>query len=477
MWRGFEAEAPDAWLDDQLLALDLAGVHEMCDPSGYGIPEFRGAFFANASGDGTNATHEMCELSSPEPSIELPGSRMTFASPPRFDRGSVLAASEFQRSFQSADSDVNLATASKALARATFPVGVNEPGKEDNATSFQWIGSPVSNPVSPVSPTENLTARWGMSNPPDPLLIPNHLQLRRENEPLIALTTSSIVSSSSNVRSSHAFSLSSAEQWSNDMMNTNENIFNDDQSHASGVGLRNCHSGSTRTQVEELRDLVKVVNNEWMQRLTLAPDLHRRCAGFSPRELFAEGLKSLEQCLCNNVPRDFMKAFALMHVAFAAAYILHRDDDSYCWSTFFQDALNWKLSLSGQDDQAAFLGVMDLWWQRELSFETPLLTNAGPALGYIETQQDLADGLTMTVTDILRNGRIIRNCVEFLNGMSNPILPSWYSLANHNDRVQRSGHYRKKFAIPLRCNGFERAKQGAHCRAYDRDNHRTSSKT
>ena len=475
MWRGFEGEARDAGLDGQLLALDLAGIHEMCDSSAYGFPDFQGASFASAFWDGTNAMPEMCDLSNPEPSIELPGSRMTFASPPKFERGSVPAESDFHRPFHSADTDSNSTTASKALARATFPVGVNEPGKGDDATSFQWIESPVSDPVSPVSPTENHTARWNLCYPPDPLLIPKHLQLKRDNEPLIALSTSDILSSSSNVRSSHAFSLSSAEQWSSDLTNTNENIINDDPSHASCDGPWNCHSGSTRNQVEELRDLVKVVNNEWMQRLTLAPDLHRRCAAFSSRELFAEGLKSLEQCLCYNVPRDFVEVFALMHVAFAAAYILHRDDSSYCWSTFFQDALNWKLSLSGQDDQAAFSGVMDLWWQPEISFDTSLTSNVGPALGYIETQQNLADGYTMRVMDMLRNGKIIRNCVEFLNGMSNPVSLSRYSLPNQKARLQRNGHYRKKFAISPRCNGFECAKQGVHGGAYDRDDHPTSS--
>ena len=278
LWRGFEIKARDAWLDDQLLALDLAGIHEMCDPSAYGFPGFQGASFASTSGDGTNAMHELCDLSVAEPSIELPGSRMTFASPPKFDRGSVLPASESHRSFQSPDPDSKLTTASKPLARATFPVGVNESGTEDDATSFQRIGSPISNPVSPVSPIENLTARWRLSNPPDPLLIPKQLQFRRDNEPLMALTASSVVTSSSDIRSSHAFSLSSAEQWSSDLINTDETIFNDDQSHASCVGLGNRHSGSTRTQVEELRDLVKVVNDEWMQRLMLDPDLYRQCA-------------------------------------------------------------------------------------------------------------------------------------------------------------------------------------------------------
>ena len=454
MWGDFEAEARDTGLGDQLLALDLAGIYEMCDSSACGFPDFQEASFASISADGTNAMFELCDSSNPEPSIELPASRMTFASPPRFDRGSVLAASESHQSFPSANFDLNPTTASKALARATFPLGVNEPAKEDNATSFQWIGSPTPDSVSPISPTENLTARWNLSNPPDPLLVPKHLQPRRNNELLRALTTSSIMSSSSNVRSSHAFSLSSAEQWSSDLMNTNENIINDDPSHASCGEIWNCQTGSTRTQVEELRDLVNVVNHEWLQRLTVAPDLHRRCAAFSSRELLAKGLKSLEQCLCDNVPREFVEVFALMHVGFAAAYILHRDDDSYCWSTFFQDALNWKLSLSGQDDQAAFLGVMDLWWQPQLSFETTLVANVGPALGYIETQQDLADEFIMRVIDMLRKGKIIRNCVEFLNGMSNPILRSRYSLPNQNARLQRSGHYRKKSAISPWCDGF-----------------------
>ena len=393
----------------------------MCDPSAFTFPEFQGASFASASEDDTNTMPEMCDSSIPETSIELPGSRMTFASPPKFDRGSVLAVSEVHQSFHSVNSDFDFTSASEALARATFPVDVNEPRKEYNATSIPWIGSSFSDPVSPVSEPKNVTARWSLSNPPDPLLIPEHLHLKRDKKPLIALNTSSIVSSSSNVGSSHAFPLSLAEQWSSDVMNTSENTINDDPSHASRGGLWNCHSGSTRTQIEELRDLIKVVNHEWMQRLKLAPDLQRRCVAFSPPELFAEGIKSLEQCLCDNMPRDFVEVFALMHVAFAAAYILHKDDGSYCWNSFFQDALDWKLSLSDQNDQAAFLGVMDLWWQPGLSSETSLMTNIGPALDYIEIQHDPADGLPMKVVEMLKNGKIIRNCAEFLNGMSNTI--------------------------------------------------------
>ena len=428
MGRDSEAKAREAGLDDQLSALDLAGIYAMRDPSAYGFPKFQGSSFASASGDDTNAMPQMSDMSICKPSIELCGSRMIFAPPPELDRDTLPAAWESPGSFHLADFDSNSPTASKNLARATLPVGVNGSRKDDNATSFQWIGSPESNPVSPVSPTEAGVARWRLSNPPDSLLIPQHLQLEGDSTPLIAPTTSSIVSSSSDVGSSYAFSLSSTEQCSSDMMYTSENDINGHRSHAICGGPWGCHTGSTRTQVGELRDLVKVVNNEWMHRLTLTSDLHHRCAAYSSPELFVEGFKTVEKCLCGNIPRDFMEVFALMHVAFAAAYILHRDDGSCRWSTFFQDALCWKFSLTGQDDQADFLAVMDLWWQPELSFETLSITNVGPASGYIETQQDLADCFPIRVMDKLRNGGIIRNCVEFLNGMSYPILPFPYSL-------------------------------------------------
>ena len=477
MWSDFEVKAREAGPDDQLLALDLAGIYEMCDPSAYGFAKFQGASFASASGDDTNAMPEMSDMSIRKPSIELPGSRMTFTPPPKYDRGSVLVEWESHRSLHPADFDSDSATASKALAGATFPVGVNDSEKGNNATSFQWVGSPVSNPVSPVSPTENMMSRWRLSNPPDPLLIPQHLQVKRDNKPLIAPTTSTIVSSSSNTGSSHALSLSSVEQWSSDLMKTEQSIINGDPSHASCGGLWERHSGSRRTQVEELRDLVKVVNNEWMQRLKFAPDLHHRCAAFSSQELFVEGLKTLENCLCDTIPGDFVEVFALMHLAFAAAYILHRDDGSYCWSTFFQDALCWKLSLSGRDDRTAFLAVMDLWWLPELSFETSPITNVGPAPGFMETQQDPADWFPTRVMDKLRNGRIIQNCVEFLNGMFYPVVLSWYSLPDQSARLQRSCYHGEKCAMSPWCIGFECTKQGAHCRAYDRDNHTTSSTT
>ena len=477
MYGDFEALVREAGLDDQLSALDLAGIHEMHGPSAYEFAEFGGVSLASASGDDTNAMTEMYVWSIPEPSIELPGSRMTFMSQPKCDSGFVPAAPELHQFFGSADSDSGLAAASKAVPRATFPVSVTDSGKEDNATSSHWMGSPVSDPVSSVSPRENVEARWRLSNPPESLVIPNHPQLRRDNKPLIAQTTFNTVSSSSNFGPPDAFSLSSAEPWSSDWMNTEDNIINDDPSHASCGGLPNRNSGSTRTQVDEYRDLVKVVNNEWMQRLVLAPDLRDRCAAFSSRELFAEGLETLQKCLRDNIPRKFVEVFALMHLAFAAVYILHRDDGSYCWSTFFHDALDWRLSLSDQNDQAAFLAVMDLWRQRELSLDTSPITNVGPAFGYVETQQDVVDWFSIKGMDMLRKGEIIGNCVEFLNGTLYPVLLSRYSLPNQNARLQRSGYYREKLAISLWCISFECAKQGTHCRAYDRDNHTTSSKT
>lgn len=413
----------------------------MRGPSAYEFAEFGGVSFASASGDDTNAIPEIYDWSILEPSIELPGSRMTFTSQPKFHSGFVPAAPGFHQFFGSADSDSGLTAASEVTPRAIFPVSVTDSGKENNATSSHWMGSPVLDPVSAVSPRDNVEARWRLSNPPESLVIPNHLQLRRNDKPFIARNTFSTVSSSSNFGPSDAFSLSSAEQWSSDWMNTEDNIINDDPPHASCGGLSNRTSGSTRTQVDEYRDLVKVVNNEWMQRLVLAPDLRDRCAAFSSRDLFTEGLETLQKCLRDNIPRKFVEVFALMHLAFAAAYISHRDDGSYCWRTFFHDALDWRHSLSDHNDQVAFLVVMDLWRQPELSLDTSPITNGGPAFGCLETQQDVVDWFSIKGIAMLRKGEVIGNCVEFLNGTLYPVLLSQYSLPNQNARLQRSGYH------------------------------------
>lgn len=118
----------------------------------------------------------------------------------------------------------------------------------------------------------------------------------------------------------------------------------------------------SRTQVNELQALVHVVNNEWMQGLLPSSDLYMRCSSLSPRTLFAKGIETLKTWLCNKLERTFEEVFSFMHIAFAAAFILHHEDKSYCWDAFFQDTLQLQHALVDREGKCLFLTAVERWW-------------------------------------------------------------------------------------------------------------------
>lgn len=117
-----------------------------------------------------------------------------------------------------------------------------------------------------------------------------------------------------------------------------------------------------RTQVEDLLGLVRIVNNEWMQRLLPSPELHIRCSSLSARTLLAKGIYTLKNWLCGKLESNFEEVFSFMHVAFAAAFILHHKDESHCWDAFFQDALQLQHAMVDREGKLMFVTAMDRWW-------------------------------------------------------------------------------------------------------------------
>lgn len=117
-----------------------------------------------------------------------------------------------------------------------------------------------------------------------------------------------------------------------------------------------------RTQVEELLGLVSIVNNEWMQRLLPSPELHIRCSSLSARTLLAKGIYTLKNWLCGKLESNFEEVFSFMHIAFAAAFILHHKDESHCWDAFIQDALQLQHAMVDRDGKLMFVTAIDRWW-------------------------------------------------------------------------------------------------------------------
>lgn len=129
--------------------------------------------------------------------------------------------------------------------------------------------------------------------------------------------------------------------------------------HKSYLGT---NPAQTRTQVEQLRELVCIVSSEWMQRLLESRELYIRCSSLSARTLFAKGIYTLKIWLCGKLERTFEEVFSFMHISFAAAFILHHEDESYCWDSFFQDALQLQHALVAKEEKLLFLTAMDRWW-------------------------------------------------------------------------------------------------------------------
>ncbi len=115
----------------------------------------------------------------------------------------------------------------------------------------------------------------------------------------------------------------------------------------------------TGTQIEQLRDLIEIVNTEWLGRMISDQGVWLQCSELSVHDLFEGGINTLQHVLKDNLSLAFKDVFALIHVALAAAYILHRDDDEpYYWTAFLQDAFHWQLTLSSKDDRTRFINAM-----------------------------------------------------------------------------------------------------------------------
>lgn len=196
---------------------------------------------------------------------------------------------------------------------------------------------------------------------------------------------------------------------------------------------------TTKSQVEELCEMVRVLNEEWMRRCHSTPDLVLRASAVSPRSLFEIGAQTLQHIFRGVLPSTFDAVFALAHVSCAIAYIMHRDDTSHCWNEFFQDILKWQHLIPNESDAGLFIRFVNLlWWPQGSSAnlscgeyfldETSgtLVPLRRPAVGFggpsstetIKMQPPRWPTKTapMPVLNSLKNGAVLQECLSFLDG-------------------------------------------------------------
>lgn len=125
---------------------------------------------------------------------------------------------------------------------------------------------------------------------------------------------------------------------------------------------------STQSHVEELRETVRIFNEEWLRRCQSIPDLAQRASAFSPRSLLDTGVQMLQLIFRGGQPGTFDAVFALAHVACAATYIIHRHDRSHCWNEILQDMFQLQYIIQDKDDARLFSQLVDLLrWPQGLS--------------------------------------------------------------------------------------------------------------
>ena len=167
-----------------------------------------------------------------------------------------------------------------------------------------------------------------------------------------------------------------------------------------------CGLTDTQVSVRDIYKIVERISNEWLARLGSTPHLVSRCSKLSFQDLFDRGFKAMQQCFDGFLTDSFEDMFSLVHVAYACAYCLHKDECLYDWDGFFVQILQWQYLLSNQDDVQCFLMAMD-----QLTCEHNYHLTHSLSGGRIFDQQFYEKTFNM-----LRNGPVMRDCSMFLDG-------------------------------------------------------------
>ena len=196
---------------------------------------------------------------------------------------------------------------------------------------------------------------------------------------------------------------------------------------------------SSQSQVEELRDTVRVLNDEWLRRCQTTPDLVLHPSALSPKQLFETGAQTLQQIYKGTLPQTFEAIFALAHIACASMYTMHGIDQSYCWNKFFQDMLRWQHLLPNKDDAQLYIRLVNLlWWPQGSSANLScgdyfldgtsgtLVPLRKPAMAFDISSSIENDDLHPqqgpktrdSVLHLIKEGPVLRECSRFLDGKS-----------------------------------------------------------
>lgn len=181
---------------------------------------------------------------------------------------------------------------------------------------------------------------------------------------------------------------------------------------------------STQSPVNHLRETIRILNKEWLQRCQSTSDILLRASPLSPQSLLDIGAQTLRLVFQGVIPNTFEAIFALANVAFAAAYITHGDDRLHCWNEFLQNILDLQNLIQSKSDAQLFGQLVNLLgWRQCLSAQRAprrhvVGLNALSSTRSIDLQasRHLKKPISMAILRSLKEGVVIQECSRFLDG-------------------------------------------------------------
>ena len=169
-------------------------------------------------------------------------------------------------------------------------------------------------------------------------------------------------------------------------------------------------------QVDELQNLFRIINSQWRLRMESMPEPQSACCTFSASDLCKRAVRVLKDFICGRYIQSFEDIFALMHLAFAAAFALTWPQDFYLFSALRDDALQWRHALSRDEDKTRFLNSMDCWRLHEL--EPAPLFSGRHHRKFVSTapQESFYRDNQQTLWDRLSQGEVFKACIGILEG-------------------------------------------------------------
>ena len=130
------------------------------------------------------------------------------------------------------------------------------------------------------------------------------------------------------------------------------------------------------------------------------PGLWSFCSTLSSSNLFHRAIRTFKNFIRGIPAEGFEDVFALVHLAFAAAFSLNWQQDDYFFSALCDDALQWQHALPHDEDKTRFLNAMNCWRLSSRSM-TP--------------QESLYCGDQQTLRNRLKTGEVFKACVAFVD--------------------------------------------------------------